>query len=1034
MLKKGGIILLLFVGISVSSFAQTRTITGTVVDEKGEPLVAVSVFVQGTRIGDYTDAKGNYTLKNVPEKAIIVFSSIGYTTQTISAGDRSIIDVTLAEDAVAIEEAVVTAEFGLKRVARSIGSSVQNVRAEEITESGRDNFITALQGRVSGITVTSTSGAPGASTSVVLRNYTSLSGNNQPLYVIDGVPMNNSTFDPNGFADPNDTRLTTRELDFASQGNDFNPEDIESMSILKGAAAAVLYGSDASNGAIIITTKKGNKSRGRVVYSTSLSLANAYGYPVNQTKYANGAYGATNFYYKNHFGGEYPEGLKFYDNYDAVLQTGVTQKHSLSIDGGTDKFTIRASASYTDQTGVVKTTDYTRLNLSLSGKAEIKPWLEIEGSIQFAETTNSKAPKGSGGVFGQALRWPIFDDMRNYLAPDGRHMRVSAPPYLDTDLTNPLFGLYKNRFYDESNNIISSFTARLMPIENWYIITTAGWNISANTYETAYHPYYANYGSRSDGGKYNISKGNSNYSSLTFVTGYTYDKIKDLTIQAQFGYNQIDQRNRRLSDYGDHFIDPNFISLNNCDPLSITSSTRNTRRRVQSLFGTIEFSYKNMLYLNVRGRNDWSSTLPLNNNSYFYTAAELSWIVTELKTLKNHPVLSYLKLRSAMSQVGKDAPVLSVYPALEETGSWGSSYRYGYTGPNPLLRPEMQTTYEVGFEARLWGTRVNTDFTFYKTRNTDQIVTGFRLSYATGFVLNNMNVGTFDTWGWEGHIDVDVIKTKNWSWNIGVNASMGKSKIVELPENVSEYYNSATWVIGDIRNGISVGNPITSLSCLAKRRTADGKIVVSSSTGYPLVETDNWSVVGDREPKAKFGFTTRLVYKQFQLSALFDGRLGATIVNGTKWIMWQYGLSEESVKYRESGTIYFDGVINDGFEYTDTPTKNTIGFPIGIGSETIYSGSNEDWIEKNVNYLRLQELRFTYRVPRKWLQKTTKGIMSDASVFVAGNDLFVLTNYSGFDVVGNANSAALGGTGGVGFDVYSMPSPRTITFGVTLTF
>ncbi|MDR1197940.1 MAG: SusC/RagA family TonB-linked outer membrane protein [Prevotellaceae bacterium] len=1036
-LKRGVIMLLLFVGFSALSFAQTKTVTGTVVDENGEAQVAVSVFVQGTRIGAYTDAKGNYTIKDVPDNAVLTVSSIGYVTQTITVGDRSIVNVTLAEEATQLEEAVVTAEFGLKRVARSIGSSVQNVRAEEITESGRDNFITALQGRVSGITVTSTSGAPGASTSVVLRNYTSLSGSNQPLYVIDGVPMNNSTFDPSGFADKRDVAISTRDLDFASQGNDFNPEDIESMTILKGAAAAVLYGSDASNGAIIITTKKGTKDRGRVVYGTSLSLANAYGYPENQTKYANGAYGTTNFYYKNHFGSRYPEGSKFYDNYDAVLQTGVTQKHSLSIDGGTDKFTVRASTAYTDQTGVVKTTDYTRFNVSLSGKAEIKPWLEIEGAMNYATTTNTKAPKGSSGVFGQALRWPIFDDMRNYLAADGKHMKVNAPPYLDQDLTNPLFGLYKNKFYDESDNIVSSFTVRLMPVDNWYIITTAGWNISANTYETAYHPYYANYSNRSDGGYYNISKGNSNYSSLTFITGYTYDKLKNLTIQAQFGYNQLDQLNRRLSTYGDHFVDPNFISLNNCDPLSIVGSTSNTRRRVQSLFGTLEFNYKDMLFLNLRGRNDWSSTLPIDNNSYFYPAVEFSWIATELPLLKNHPVLSYLKIRGAVSQVGKDAPVLSVYPALEQTGDWGGSYRFGYTGPNPYLKPEMQTTYEGGFEARLWGNRVNADFTYYTTRCADQIVTGFRLSYATGYVLHNRNMGTFDAWGWESHIDVDVLKNKDFTWNVGINASKGKTKVIELPQNVSEFYSSSTWVIGNIRNGTSVGNPITSISALAKRRTDDGQLILSASTGLPVVETDNWSIIGDREPKIKFGISTFLKYKQFQLSALFDGRLGSTIVNGTKWLMWQYGLSEESVKYRESGSIYFNGVLQDGFEYTDNPTKSTIVFPIGLGGTTasiIYEGSNEDWIEKNVNYVRLQELRLTYKVPRKWLQKVTKGTMSDASVFVAGNDLLTITNYSGFDVVGNANSAALGGTGGVGFDVYSMPNPRSITFGFTLTF
>src|SRR5690606_1315641 len=288
-------------------------------------------------------------------------------------------------------------------------------------------------GRVPGLNVTSTSGTPGSSTTVVLRNITSISGNNQPLYVVDGVPMNNSSFDPlGGMAGGGGDTYSVRNLDFASRGNDFNPEDIESITVLKGAAAAALYGSDASNGAIIITTKKGQAGKGRVNYSNYFKWDKAYGYPDMQTKYANGAYGTTNYYYTARFGGLYPEGMQLYDNIAAILQTGTQQRHNASVEVGTDKATIRAGFSQLNQEGVVKTTDYGRTNLSLSGQAQITDWLKFEGSLQYTKTGNNKVMRGTDGPLYRAMLWPIVDDMSNYLAADGSHMKV-PDYYIDED-------------------------------------------------------------------------------------------------------------------------------------------------------------------------------------------------------------------------------------------------------------------------------------------------------------------------------------------------------------------------------------------------------------------------------------------------------------------------------------------------------------------------------------------------------------------------------------------------------------------------
>jgi len=1027
-----GLCLIAFTAMSVSVQASPHDlqqaimkVSGTIKDVNGEPLIGASVIVKGTTKGTQSDINGKYSIE-AKSNATLVFSCIGYKQQSIVA-NKPVINIIMEEDSKQLNEVVVTAEFGMKRVARTIGSSVQNVKAADILDSGRDNFISALQGRVSGMTVTSTSGAPGASTTVVLRSVTSISGNNQPLYVVDGIPMNNSTFNPSNLADASDA-LSSRNLDFASRGNDFNPEDIESMTVLKGAAAAALYGSDASNGAIIITTKKGSSGKGKVTYSNSFRWDQAYGYPDMQTKYAQGAYGTTNYYYTSRYGGLYPENTKFYDNIGAVLQTGHSTKHNVSVEGGSDKTTIRASASWLDQTGIVKNTDYSRMNLTLSGKAEITKWLNFESSMQYTNTTNTKALRGTDGPLYLAMRWPIIDNMANYLDEDGSHMRRPVF-YTDTDLLNPLFGSYKNKYYDESDRFISNFAITLTPIKNAFLRAQVGWDVGAQNFETSVHPYY--YNNNAGVGKYNLAKSNFSDPTLNFLAGYNNTFKGKYSVSVQVGYHQIENGVTQLSSYGSKFSVVDFQSINNCDPSTITAEKTTTKRRVQAISAQAEFGYKNMAFVTLRARNDWSSTLPKANNSYFYPAVEGSFIFTELPFMKDNKTVNYLKLRGAVAQVGKDADPLQIDPQLETTGLTGGGYHYGYTGPNKDLKPEMTTSYEGGFEGRFLDDRINTDFSYFWTHCADQIVQGFRLSYATGFILNNMNVGTFNTWGWEAHVDADIIRKQNGlRWNVGINASSTKSKVVYLPENVSEYYNAYTWNSGNIRNGIMVGHPITTLTGQAYTRNEAGDILIDPTTGLPKVDS-KWSVIGDREPKLRFGLTTSLAYKGFRLSGMFAGRYHATVVNGTKRSMMSTGTSWESVKMREKGPVIFKGVLADGNENTANPTKNSISVSYNTYGSSIYTGYDEDWLEKGVNYLRLQELRLAYIVPAKWLKGTH---IDYANIYIVGNDLATWTNYSGIDAVGNTVSAAAGGTGGEGYDVWSLPNPRSISFGISITF
>jgi len=1017
-------------------FAQNVNVNGRVTDQNGEPVAGAAVYVKGSpRTGTSTDVDGNYSLR-CAGNAVLVFQSVGYGTLEVPVNNKSVVNAILRDDANVLGDVVITAEYGQKRVQRSVGSAVQNVKAKDIQESGREAFVSALQGRVAGITVSSTGGAPGASTTVILRSVTSVSGNNQPLYVIDGVPMNNNTFDPNhGFA--MDDEVSSYSVDYSSRGNDLNPEDIESMTILKGAAAAVLYGSDASNGAIVITTKKGSAGKGKVTYSNQLTWSKSYGWPEMQKVYANGQYGVTNYYMQSYFGGKYPTdgSVKLYDNVKALLQTGFSHQHNVAVEGGSDKVTVRGAVSYLDQKGTVKTTDYTRLNITLSGRAQVTKWLNFDANMAYTETTNTKARKGLYGTFRRASNWPLTDDMSDWLDPDGVQMKLPIL-YTDYDLYNPLYDLYKNKNYDESKRFLTTLGVNITPTKNTFITARMGWDASRSVYENFYHPYYANRTSSTygDGGGVNISHYNLTDKSLNILAGYN-NQWGDFSFRAQVGYHQQENIRENMASYGTKFGVKDFYSLENCDPDTIVSRTRNSKRRLQGISGALEFGWKNMVFLNFRGRNDWSSTLPKANRSYFYPAIEASFIATELPFLKNNDVLSYLKLRASFAEVGKDASPNAIYPALEATDNIGGGFKYGYTGPNLTLKPEMNDETEVGFEARLFNDRVNMDFSYFWRKCKNQYIENFRLSYATGFVLNNMNVGTFKTWGWEFHIDGDILRTSSgWRWNVGLNVDHNDSEVTYLPENVTEYYNAYTWLSGNLRNGIKKGYPVFSMTGNDYQRNDKGQVLISPTTGLPLTQSTKWDYMGDRNPKVKYGITSSLSWKNFRFSLLLDGRFGATVVNATKRQMMQNGTSTESLWMRTNDKKYiFNGVLLDGKENSDNPTPSHIAVDFSNYS-TIYSGTDWDWLEKHVNYLRLKEIRFQYTLPKNWLQSATHNLLSAASVWVSANDLFTWTNYSGIDAVGNSNNASMGGTGGIGIDCWAIPTPRSMSVGINLTF
>ena len=456
------------------------------------------------------------------------------------------------------------------------------------------------------------------------------------------------------------------------------------------------------------------------------------------------------------------------------FQTGISQQHNLVFDAGNDIMTIRASASILDQTGIVPVASYNRKNLSIAGTIKVASWINLNASMQYVNSINNKVAKGSGGVLDLAMRWPLTDNMSNFLAADGTSIKY-PDNYQDIDVLNPYFDIYRNKRQDATDRFISTMNLTLSPLKNLEIRALVGWDVSTSNYVTSINPQFTTLTAKT--GSYDQSNVVESDPTLNLIASYsrTFGKF-DFSVQG--GYNQAEIGTKTLAVHGENFYIQDFQSINNCDPLTIVTLQATRTRRVQALFGSFMASYNNLAFVTLRARNDWSSTLPIENRSYFYPAADFSFMLSELPFLKEHSdTWSYLKLRGSLAQVGKDAPPLSITPALALQTTTAAGFAYGFTGPNKALKPEIDQAWEVGIEGRLFNNRLNFDLAYYDTQSKDQIITGFRMSYATGFVLNNRNMGSFRTSGAEFLVSYDFIKDRDWLVNIGINGSKNWSEV-----------------------------------------------------------------------------------------------------------------------------------------------------------------------------------------------------------------------------------------------------------------
>lgn len=1039
----------------VSAFAQQK-ITGVVTDDKGAPLAGVTVMVRGTTSGTVTDVDGTYSITAQPGQDL-EFTMVGMATQRVLVGRQTAINVTMGETAYQLGEAVVTA-LGIKEDRRKLSYSHQSVKGEELASTQRDNAFLSLQGRIAGLNLTPTSGLAGGSVSINLRGVNSIGSSNQPLIVLDGLPINSGTLNQHNLysdgaginGDVNNNRDDT-----GSRLAELNPNDIESVTVLKGPEAAALYGNEGANGVIVITTSRGKAGIGRVTYKARVATSELYLFPQTQQVYARGQNGADNPNVTTFFGPKYAEGTTFYDNVGDFFQRGSNSRHDLSFEGGTDKLTYRLSTALLKTEGVIPNNQYDQVNAALTSDAKLLPWLKAFTRFSFTKNTNLLPPGGAQGYLTAALRYPADQLMSEYLTKEGtrRLTRDNLTP--GTDNANPYFDVNKNLNKQQTDRTIANITLDATITPWWSVTGRFGADIYATNASRFFHPE-SNIGFARAGWMENYTDIGRFLSTTVFTT---FQKTSgNLRGSVILGAAVNDRENETSSIYGERFFLPDFQSINNTDPTTMRNRTILTRNRLVGAFAKAEINLQNWLIFNVTGRNDWSSTLPVANRSYFYPSAGLTFVFSDMPALQN--ALSFMdfgKLRASFAQVGNPAPPYRDRARLVPRTSTGGGFSYDFFGDNPALRPEEVESFEVGADLGFFKGRLSLDVAWFSKTIRDQIVTQ-RLSYGTGFIFGLLNGGELNTKGIEVQLGLTPVKSDNFSWRINTNFTHYDTKVLELPAGVNEYYDSDTWAYGNARasafspadvlaarftasgnrfyaplNSRGAGSA-TAIGGFSYLRNSKGQILINPATGFPI-PNNNFLPIGDRNPDFTLGLVNDFrILKNLSISFLLDIRRGGDIFNGNEFFLTQNGLSTRTLD-RETPFIFAEGnsVLRDGNEESDNPTPNDRMITPNA-NQLFYSSilQPEDFVERDINWLRLRDVTIGYNITTNWIGP--KKVIKELSVFVNGTDLFLITNYTGADPYVSTTNPATGGAGGFGMDFGKISLPRTISFGLSASF
>lgn len=1039
---KKQLFLLLFSLITI--MAQARVVTGTVYDSDGEPALGASVSLKGAKTGVATDFDGKYSI-NVPnDNAVLTFSMVGHKTVFETVGSRTVIDVNLPANAEVLDAVVVTA-MGQSQAKSKLNFGVQELKSDEVLAGQSANFVNSLQGKVAGVRVSTSGGSPNSASQIVIRAISSINNaqSNEPLFVIDGMPIRGG----------------------GSSIGDINPSDIETMSVLKGAAASALYGQEGANGVIIITTKSGKEGKVNVAVNGGWEISNTLNLPSLQKEYIGGANG---FYVANSSGGWGPKMNSddvYYDNVGNFLGTGFMQKYDISLSGGNDKYSAYASANFMDNEGVVPKDYKKRMGVFVKGEFTPSKAMKIMLSANFIDSKS----RGFGNSMSTIYGWSINRDMADYRLENG--LPNWGNRYDDWDiLTNsqrvgatlsPYYSRYMDKSRTESSRVIINTSIQWEPIKNLTITGKFNYDKGWSSYESSTVPRFTTSGKEfifdpvydEEGnqigtefpsaikqaydermGTYTFQPSRSERATAQLLGNY-YWKINDnFNLNFFVGGEYSESKSYSAGLGGIHYVlDGDFYSLNNCDNeyLKYGSGDYNVylnhaKRNKFGYFGEMRFDYRNVIQLSVTGRLDGSSTLKQMTSTYFYPSFTGGIIFSELLGIgSSNGVFNYGKIRGNWAKVGKDAPANQFSDNYKQ---WSTFPDKGF-GVNPTiskaitLEPEMTKSWEIGADLRFFRNRTRLDVAYYNTSVDNQIVT-VRVSPASGTILQTRNEGCIENKGLELTLNQDILSTKDFSWTATLNFSYNRGKVVYLPENVALIQGGQ---YGDIFTVAYVGESTTGLAGIDYERNAAGDVIIDEN-GLPKVSPVKQTYIGNREPDCLLGLGSTFTWKDLSLSFLLDGRIGGDVANITGRSLYSNGQNALLVPYRNRKVV-FKGVVDNG-DGTYSPNTTPVILDQTTFNNYIYNVSS-NFIEDG-SYLRMSYVTLAYDFSNLMKRLGSSNPIKGLKCSLTGRNLFLLTKYTGADP--QVMPSASNGTGSMGIDNYSVPSLRSFNFNVNVTF
>lgn len=1029
---------------------QKNTVKGTVTDQAGEPLIGASVVIKGTTKGAVTDTEGRFAI-DVPNGATLEISCIGFEKRSIKVGAQKNITVSMSEDARSLNDVVVTA-MGIKKERKALGYAVTDMKADELMKNKNTNVINSLAGKVPGLNITQSSGAAGAGATIVMRgaNSTAEGRSNQPLFVVDGIIYDNSTSVVGNSGTDGMTRNSTT---FSNRVMDINPEDIADISVLKGAAAAALYGSRAADGAIIITTKKGAEGSVKIDYTGKLSASFATKLPETQKLFGRGAYsdnGVFNDQTYSSWGKAYDGSETLYDNIGNFFRTGAVLDNNISISGGSKNQSFFLSLSNYDQQGIVRKTGYDKTTVRFNGEQKYGK-LTVSANVTYSisktdKTLTSSGLWGSGGTgtMTALYGWPLQEDMSHYLNDDGTKYRLFDGVWeLVEDKENPYWIINKDKMYDKTHRFTGALSGNFK-ITDWWDVTA---RFGYDNYTTDAYTYIAPGSVVKDlyqNGRLSKSDYRYEYWSSNVMTNL-HKTFGDFDLGLMLGTTAESTELLNQTHWGYNFTTPGTVSFTNIAPGEQFFNDFTTKKRLVGVYGEARAAYKNLAYLTFTGRNDWSSTLPIDNRSYFYSSVSGALVFTEL--LPKNDILSFGKVRASWAQVGKDADAHATLTYLEKPINYGGYTGVGnvYTKGNSILKPEIQTAWEIGTELRFLKGRLGLDWTFYHSSTKNQIASP-RLSNASGYIMMAINSGSVINEGMEVSITGKPFDGKDFKWESTLNFSYNKGRLGEFLNGVDMFYPTdaqfGTVKSASVPNGgkfmALVGTRFETEHDADGNEIKGGKYLIDPTTGLYKIHSGSNDVVGNREPKLIGGWNNTFTYKNLSLSFLLDFRIGGDVFNGTEQFMVNNGLSKlTTLNNRQSVTVEgINATTGEPYSATYEAGKTYTFEKATYSGEAMiqkywsnYADNSYNFIQ-SVNWLKLRSLSLSYDFTS--LLSSHK-IIKRLSANITGQNLLTWTNYKGMDPE-VCTAGGTGGSGATGIDFCSVPSVRTVTFGVNVTF